>query len=155
MRLYRSIEEIAPLGDTHRAVAIGTFDGVHRGHQAIIGRAVAAAAEMEGVATVLTFEPHPNLVLTPESAPLILTPLELKLHLLQQQGVQEVIAVPFDEKFAGLTPEGFCRLLLSERLGARQVTVGENFRFGRGGAVPPKICSNSVRSLGSRSLRSG
>jgi riboflavin kinase/FMN adenylyltransferase len=148
MRLYRSIEDIAPLGERHRAVAIGTFDGVHLGHQAIIGRAVAAAAEMGGVATVLTFEPHPSLVLAPESAPLILTPLELKLHLLEQQGVQEVIAVPFDRAFSGLTPEGFCRLLLSERLGARQVTVGENFRFGRGGAGTPEDLLEFGRELG-------
>jgi len=148
MRLYRSIEEIAPLGDTHRAVAIGTFDGVHLGHQAIIGRAVAAAAEMGGVATVLTFEPHPSLVLAPESTPLILTPLEPKLHLLQALGVQEVIAVPFDRRFSQLTPEGFCRLLLSERLGARQVTVGENFRFGRGGAGAPENLLEFGKELG-------
>lgn len=148
MRLYRAIEDIAPLGDTPRAVAIGTFDGVHLGHQSIIGRAVTAAREMGGVATVLTFEPHPSLVLSPDSAPLILTPLELKLHLLEQQGVQEVIAVPFDRSFSTLSPEAFCRLLLSERLGARQVTVGENFRFGRGGAGAPQDLLAFGKELG-------
>lgn len=148
MRLYRAIEDIAPLGDTPRAVAIGTFDGVHLGHQSIIERAVTAAREMSGVATVLTFEPHPNLVLAPDSAPLIITPLELKVHLLEQQGVQEVIAVPFDRSFSALSPEAFCRLLLSERLGARQVTVGENFRFGRGGAGAPQDLLAFGKELG-------
>ena len=140
MRLYRSIEEIAPLGDTHRAVAIGTFDGVHLGHQAIIGRAVAAAAEMGGVATVLTFEPHPSLVLAPESAPLILTPLEPKLHLLQAQGVQEVIAVPFDRSFAAAHSRGFLQVVA---LGASGCSTGDG---GRELPLRPRRCGRPGRS---------
>lgn len=138
MRIYRSMDEIADLGGRPRAVAIGTFDGVHKGHQAIIGRAVAAGRDMEGVSAVLTFEPHPAVVLRPETSPLILTPLNLKLHLLEQAQVQEVMVIPFTREFAALSPEAFCRVVLSGRLGARQVMVGENFRFGRRGGGTPE-----------------
>ncbi|GAB4245582.1 MAG: bifunctional riboflavin kinase/FAD synthetase [Thermoleophilia bacterium] len=138
MRIYRSLAEIVDLRGRPRAVAIGTFDGVHRGHQSIIAKAVQAAREMGGVATVLTFEPHPAVVLRPETPPLLLTPLELKIRLLEQAAVDEVVAVPFDRDFAALSPAAFCRLLLSERLGARQVMVGQNFRFGHHGAGTPE-----------------
>ena len=137
MRVYRSLEEIAELPGRPRAVAVGTFDGVHRGHQRIISMAVSAARAMDGVATVVTFEPHPDSVLHPENAPVLLTPLELKVALLQELGVQEVVAVPFDREFAALAPEDFCRRLLSQRLGARQVMVGANFRFGHRAAGTP------------------
>jgi len=137
VRVYRSLEEIADLGSTPRAVAIGVFDGVHVGHQAIIGMAVEAAAAMGGVSTVVTFEPHPEAVLHKKHPPPTITPLELKIDLLERIGVQEVVAVPFDEEFASLGAEEFCRRLLSLRLGARQVLVGDNFRFGRGGAGTP------------------
>lgn len=137
MRLYRSIDEIADLGGRPRAVAIGTFDGVHRGHQEIIRQAVAAAAQMGGVATVLTFEPHPDTVLRPHEAPNLLTTLEQKVHILGQLGVGEVVAVPFTADFSRVSPEEFCSRLLSARLGARQVMVGDNFHFGfRGGGAP-------------------
>ncbi len=134
MRVYRSLEEVAllPRG-VPRAVAIGTFDGVHTGHQRIIGMAVDAARAMQGVPTVVTFEPHPGAILRPAERPAILTPLEVKVGLLERLGVEEVVAVPFTLEFAALEPGQFCRRLLSDRLGARQVSVGANFRFGRGG----------------------
>jgi riboflavin kinase / FMN adenylyltransferase len=137
VRVYRSLEDIAELPGRARAVAVGTFDGVHRGHQRIVGMAVSAAKSMQGVATVVTFEPHPDSVLRPESAPVLLTPLELKVALLEELGVNEVVAVPFDREFAALPPEDFCRRLLSQRLGARQVMVGANFRFGRRASGTP------------------
>ncbi|NLE73295.1 MAG: bifunctional riboflavin kinase/FAD synthetase [Actinobacteria bacterium] len=134
MRVYRSLEEVALLPqDVPRAVAIGTFDGVHVGHQRIIGMAVDMAHSMQGVPTVVTFEPHPGAVLRPNSKPTILTPLGVKVRLLERYGVEEVVAVPFTVEFATLEPAEFCLRLLSERLGARQVSVGANFRFGRGG----------------------
>lgn len=132
MRVYRSLDDIASLS-VPRAVAIGTFDGVHAGHQQIINLAVTAAHSMQGVATVVTFEPHPGAVLRPEDPPPILTPFENKVELMEELGVGEIAAIPFDLAFAQLPPHAFARRLLSERLGARQVSVGENFRFGRGG----------------------
>jgi len=135
VRVYRSLEDIAaPPGGASRAVAIGTFDGVHVGHQRIIAMAMHAAQSMQGVSTVVTFEPHPGAVLRPDNPPKILTPLEVKIELLESLGVDELVAVPFTREFAALSPAEFCRRLISQRLGARQVSVGANFHFGRGGA---------------------
>src|SRR5665811_281433 len=134
--VYRDIDEVADLGGRPRAVAIGTFDGLHRGHQEIVKRAVRAAAVMDGAATVLTFEPHPSSVLAPGSDPALLSTFEYKVDLLDRAGVDEVVALPFDMAFAALSPEQFCRRILSERLNARQVMVGENFRFGHQASGP-------------------
>lgn len=116
-----------------RSVAIGSFDGFHRGHQAIVRKAVEAARAVEGSAAVLTFEPHPSAVLDPGSHPALLSPFEYKVHLLEEAGVDELVALPFDAAFAALSPGEFCESVLSRRLNARQVMVGENFRFGSGG----------------------
>ncbi len=134
MRVYRSIEEVADQAEMPRSVAIGSFDGYHRGHQAIVDKAVRAARTMEGSAAVLTFEPHPSTVVNPGNHPTLLSPFELKVHLLEEAGVDELVALPFDAAFAALSPREFCESVLSERLNARQVMVGENFRFGAGGS---------------------
>ena len=103
-----------------RHVAIGTFDGVHRGHQAVI----------EGADTVLTFDPHPLEVLHPPAAPKLIMPFEVKRDFIDGLGVDEMVVIPFDEEFSKLTAEEFIEQVLIERLGAEQVSVGENFRFG-------------------------
>jgi riboflavin kinase/FMN adenylyltransferase len=127
--------EAAPEG---RVVAIGVFDGVHTGHQLTIARAVAAATQASARGTVVTFHPHPEAVLRPRSAPRVLTPLERKTELLGYLGILEVVVVAFDQDFARLTPAEFCSAVLSDRLGARLVYVGENFRFGRDGLGTPR-----------------
>ena len=137
MRIYRSLEEIAAVPDRARVIAIGTFDGVHLGHRRIIRMAVDAAAELEGIATVVTFDPHPRQVLRPGEAPRILTGLGRKARLLEEIGVHEMAVIPFDLRLAALSPAEFCKELLSEGLGSRQVMVGENFRFGKGGTGGP------------------
>lgn len=134
MRLYRSLEEIEPAERGPRAVAIGVFDGVHRGHQEIVGRAVALATAGGGISTVLTFDPHPDSVVRPGPRPPALVTLRQKLELLEAAGVDEVAVVPFDPAFAGLGPEEFCRDLVAGRFGAGWVAVGANFRFGAKGA---------------------
>jgi riboflavin kinase/FMN adenylyltransferase len=134
MRVYRHIDEVDDLRGRPRSVAIGTFDGFHRGHQEIVRKAVQAAAGMNGSAAVLTFDPHPSSVLAPGRDPALLSRFEYKVDLLEEAGVDEVVALPFDGSFASLSPEEFCTTILSERLNARQVMVGENFRFGKGGA---------------------
>lgn len=135
MRVYRSIAEAANHAGIARSVAIGSFDGFHRGHQAIVRQAVGAARAMGGSATVLTFEPHPSVVLAARGpAPALLSPFDLKVNLLEEAGVDELVALPFDAAFAALSPRRFCETVLSEKLNARQVMVGENFRFGSGGA---------------------
>ena len=103
-----------------RSVAIGTFDGVHVGHRNVI----------EGADTVLTFEPHPLEVIHPEAAPKLIMPFEMKRDVIDGLGVKELVVVPFDREFSKVTAEGFIEKVLLERIGAKQVSIGENFRFG-------------------------
>jgi riboflavin kinase/FMN adenylyltransferase len=107
-----------------RRVAVGEFDGVHLGHREVIA----------GNDTVLTFEPHPLAVVRPEAAPRLLTTLDAKAELIAGLGVQELVLIPFDERFAAQTPQEFIDHVLVERLQATHVSVGENFRFGHGAA---------------------
>jgi riboflavin kinase / FMN adenylyltransferase len=103
-----------------RNVAIGTFDGVHLGHRAVI----------EGMDTVLTFEPHPLEVLHPDKAPKLINSLEVKRDVLDGLGVEELVVIHFDEEFSHRSAEDFISYALVEKLGARRVAVGENFHFG-------------------------
>ena len=103
-----------------RHVAIGTFDGVHRGHQAVI----------DGADTVLTFDPHPLEVLHPAALPKLIMPFEVKRDVIDGLGVDELVVIPFDAEFAKRSAEEFVEGVLIARLGAERVSVGENFRFG-------------------------
>ena len=103
-----------------RQVAIGVFDGVHVGHRQVI----------EGADTVLTFEPHPLRVLHPDAAPKLIMPFEIKRDVIEGLGVEELIVIPFDDEFSAIAAEDFCSQILVQTLGARSVSVGENFRFG-------------------------
>jgi riboflavin kinase/FMN adenylyltransferase len=103
-----------------RRVAVGEFDGVHLGHREVIA----------GSDTVLTFDPHPLQVVRPEAAPKLLTSPELKAELIADLGVQELVVIRFDERFAYQTPQEFIDQVLVHRLQAERVSVGENFRFG-------------------------
>lgn len=103
-----------------RRVAIGTFDGVHRGHRAVIA----------GCDTVLTFEPHPQAVIAPGSEPKLLTPLGRKAELIEGLGVQELVVIAFDRCLAERSAELFIDEVIVGRLRATDVAVGENFRFG-------------------------
>jgi riboflavin kinase / FMN adenylyltransferase len=105
-----------------RRVAVGTFDGVHRGHREVIG----------GADTVLTFDPHPLSVIAPARAPKLLTTLERKAELVASLGVEELVVVPFDEDFALVSAGEFVDRVLVRTLRATHVSVGENFRFGHG-----------------------
>lgn len=112
-----------------RRVAIGSFDGVHVGHRAVIGDAD----------TVLTFEPHPLSVIHPEAAPKLIMPFPVKRDVIEGLGVDELVVIPFDHEFSTIPPEGFCDHILVERLGAEQVSVGENFRFGARAKGTPEM----------------
>lgn len=103
-----------------RNVAIGTFDGVHLGHQAVI----------KGADTVLTFDPHPLEVLHPAATPKLIMPFEVKRDVIAGLGVEELVVIPFDKEFAARSAEDFVEQVLEEKLDAKQVSVGENFRFG-------------------------
>jgi riboflavin kinase/FMN adenylyltransferase len=106
--------------ERQRDIAVGEFDGVHLGHREVI----------RGADTVLTFEPHPRTVVAPDSAPKLLTTLEIKADLIAGLGVQELVVIPFDGERMAQTAQEFIDHELVERLGARTVSVGENFRFG-------------------------
>src|SRR3954452_13865873 len=103
-----------------RRVAVGEFDGVHLGHRAVIGDAD----------TVLTFDPHPRAVVAPEAAPKLLTPLPVKADIVSGLGVRELVVIPFDGAFAAQSLQAFIDDVLVSTLGATEVRVGENFRFG-------------------------
>ena len=114
-----------------RQVAIGTFDGVHVGHRAVI----------DGSDTVLTFEPHPLQVIHPEAAPKLIMPFEIKRDVIEGLGVEELVVIPFDREFSTIPPEEFCSRILVETLGAERVSVGENFRFGARAKGDPRMLS--------------
>jgi riboflavin kinase / FMN adenylyltransferase len=113
-------------------VTIGNFDGVHRGHLALIERATAEAARRGARAIAVTFDPHPATLLRPEAVPAALQTLEERTAMLQEHGCDEVVVVPFDRGLAEQEPDEFVDRLLVDRLAAELVIVGENFRFGHG-----------------------
>jgi riboflavin kinase / FMN adenylyltransferase len=128
--VYRSLEET-----THDfgpcAITIGNFDGVHLGHRQIL-RQVAAMAREEGwKSAVLTFDPHPAKLVAPANAPRLLTTLEERARIILEQGIDEILILPFDETIAALGPEDFVREILVDKLHARAVLVGANFHFGK------------------------
>ena len=112
------------------SVAIGNFDGMHRGHLALLDRARARAAEIGGESAVLTFEPHPAVVLAPHLAPRLITTLERKLELMAAAGIDACVVEPFDRDLAGIPPDKFARVVLAEAIGARRAVVGFDFTFG-------------------------
>ncbi len=103
-----------------RHVAIGTFDGVHIGHRAVI----------DDADTVLTFDPHPLEILHPPAAPKLIMPFKVKRDVIDGLGVDELVVIPFDKAFSTIPAPGFIEQVLLEKLGAERVSVGENFRFG-------------------------
>ena len=119
-------------------VTIGAYDGVHRGHRALLARVRTMADELGAAAAVVTFDRHPATVVRPESAPKLLTDLPQKLELLSASGLDYAYVVHFDEAQAHETPEDFVRRLLVDCLAARAVVVGHDFHFGhqRRGNVP-------------------
>ncbi|MGB3098413.1 MAG: riboflavin biosynthesis protein RibF [Solirubrobacterales bacterium] len=115
-----------------RRIAIGTFDGVHVGHRAVIGDAE----------TVLTFEPHPLQVIHPEAAPKLIMPFGVKRDVIEGLGVEEIVVIPFDREFASIDPVDFCERILVGTLGAAHVSVGENFRFGARAKGTPELLAS-------------
>jgi riboflavin kinase/FMN adenylyltransferase len=112
------------------ALTIGNFDGVHRGHRALIDRVTAKAAELDLTSCVLTFEPHPREFFAPGSAPARLSRLRDKLELLAAAGVQRVHVARFNARFAALSAQRFIDEVLVRGLGIRWLLVGRDFRFG-------------------------
>jgi riboflavin kinase/FMN adenylyltransferase len=133
------LPEIGPRDDGHRrSVAVGTFDGVHLGHRAVI----------EGSDSVLTFDPHPVSVVAPKHNPKLLTTLEVKAELIAQLGVQELIVIPFDANFAARSADDFIENVLVGALEAERVAIGENFRFGHRAQGDVELLTRLGRTFG-------
>jgi riboflavin kinase/FMN adenylyltransferase len=132
--------KITRLGDVEersdgRSVAVGTFDGVHLGHREVIA----------GSNSVLTFDPHPVSVVAPQHTPKLLTPLSRKAELIASLGVEELIVIPFDADFAMRSADEFVDEVLVGALGATQVAIGENFRFGHKAQGDPRLLAADGR----------
>ncbi|MEI7968566.1 MAG: bifunctional riboflavin kinase/FAD synthetase [Betaproteobacteria bacterium] len=127
MRVFRGVPGQA---DTPIALTIGNFDGVHRGHQAMVARLVAAARGRGLPAAVMTFEPHPREFFAPREAPARLSPLREKIEQLSALGVERLYVCRFDCRFASQPPADFVGRLLGSGLGVRWLLVGDDFRFG-------------------------
>jgi len=112
------------------AVTIGNFDGIHLAHQALLGCVARSAEELGGTSVVITFDPHPAQFLSPVRAPKILTPLDMKARLIEQEGIDLLAILRFNSALAVLSPAEFARNILVEKLRAAVVHVGSNFRFG-------------------------
>ncbi len=115
-------------------LTIGNYDGIHIGHQKIIERVVRKAREISGTAMLMTFNPHPLSVLKPDTYTRLITPLHLKKKLIEASGIEVMLLVPFDAQFQRLTPEIFIKDILADRLAVKEIIVGYDFKFGKGGA---------------------
>lgn len=129
MQCWRDLAAV-PEGWGPSVVAIGVFDGVHVGHRSIVTRAVAAARVLRAASVVVTFDPHPAAVVRPDAVPLLLGDVEQRLDRLASLDVDAVLVLPFDREMASWSAEEFVQRLLVDRLHARRVVVGTNFRFG-------------------------
>ena len=129
MQVFRSLEEI-PAGFGPTVVAIGNFDGVHRGHCAIVASVRERARELGAKSVALTFDPHPVRLLRLAQAPKLITPLEVRLGLLAATGLDATVVIPFTPEFSQLSAEDFAAGVLRRRLRAVEVHEGDSFRFG-------------------------
>jgi riboflavin kinase/FMN adenylyltransferase len=118
----------APL--TNPVLTIGNFDGVHRGHLALFEKVKARAAAIGGQSAVMTFDPHPLMVMKPGNGPPLITPTEPKLKLVEQAGIEVILCIPFNKTFAAISAEAFVKDILVGRVGIREIVVGYDYTFG-------------------------
>jgi riboflavin kinase/FMN adenylyltransferase len=147
---YHSLEEWfeSPYAGTRTVLAIGNFDGVHLGHRKILSRVVQRARELHHTSAVVTFSPHPLVVLRPGAAPQLLETLDQRLRHFESLGLDAALVLHFDAALASLSPEDFVRRILCDSLHAAAVLVGENFHFGRGQSGNAATLSQLGRALG-------
>jgi riboflavin kinase/FMN adenylyltransferase len=130
MEILRSIAELESLRGP-LFLAIGVFDGVHLGHQAVISAATSHAHAAEGTPVVMTFDPHPLKVLRPQHAPHLLTATQHKIALIRDLGVEHLLVINFDKKFAATSPEEFVEELVMHSRPLREICVGHEWSFGK------------------------
>lgn len=129
MLIARSFKDL-PFSPRRTVIAIGNFDGVHRGHQAVLRQVRERAEALDATSVAITFDPHPVRVLRPDQAPKLITPLPQKLDLLAATGIDATVVIPFTREFSHLSAVEFARDVLLHSLKASEVHEGDNFRFG-------------------------
>jgi riboflavin kinase/FMN adenylyltransferase len=149
MRIVRGLESYRPERPAS-AVALGAFDGIHLGHRAILGTAVAQARHGKLEAVVCTFDRHPMEVLQPERAPLPITTLDERLELIAETGIDTAVVVPFTREVAAVEAKAFVQDVLVATLKARDIVVGFNHRFGRGARGDAELLESLAGPLGFR-----
>ncbi|WP_055590244.1 bifunctional riboflavin kinase/FAD synthetase [Streptacidiphilus griseoplanus] len=147
MQRWRGLEEV-PDGWGRSVVTIGSFDGVHRGHQLIIGRAVQRARELGAASVVVFFDPHPSEVVRPGSHPPLLAAPHRRAELMGELGVDAVLILPFTQEFSQQAPADFVRQVLVDGLHAQLVVEGPNFRFGHRAAGDVALLAELGREHG-------
>lgn len=133
-----------PIGAAGSAITVGTFDGVHKGHLAVIAELRRTAEALGAKSVLVSFEPHPLTVVRPEAAPLLLTPHEEKRELLARCGLDYVVFLPFTRELADYPPRRFVEEILIDRLGLRHLVIGYDHGFGKGRSGDV----DSLRSIG-------
>ena len=131
---------------TNSVITLGNFDGLHLGHQELVRMVIDRARQIGAVSVVVTFRPHPLKILAPERCPPLISIYEEKIRLLEGLGIDVLVKIPFTVSFSSLTPEEFVRDILCGLLGAKEIFVGYNYRFGKGRAGTTDI----LRELGKR-----
>ena len=145
--MFRKLEDVpADFGPTY--VSVGNFDGVHRAHARVLGEIVARARANGGKAVAVTFDPHPARILKPEAGLKLLTPTPEKLRWLASTGVDAVLILPFGRDLSLMTPREFAERILRDKLHAREVHEGFNFRFGHKAAGDMKVLAELGREMG-------
>lgn len=129
MRIYYSLDDFAPVKNA--VVTSGTFDGVHLGHQKILNRLKEIAGKHAGETVVITFWPHPRLILKPEEDSLrLLNTFEEKADLLKHQGIQHLLRIPFTKEFSQISSQAFIKNILVDTIGTKKLVIGYDHRFG-------------------------
>ena len=154
MQVLHGTDEV-PASARGAALAIGNFDGVHRGHQALLKVAHDEAAKLRRPAGAILFEPHPREFFQPERPHFRLTPLPLKLELLERFGLDLAVVLRFDAALAALSADGFIDRVLVEKLAAAHVVIGYDFRFGKGRGGDPRDARAGGRRARLRRQRRG
>lgn len=147
MKTYYGIDTLEPPSNG-AVVTIGTFDGVHLGHQALIARAVSEAADRGAASAILTWDRHPAATLRPDKMPPLLCSPERKIELLSERGTDVLAVVPFDDELSQWPAERFVEDVLVRGLAVRGVVVGEDWRFGKGRTGNVELLTELGRSLG-------
>ena len=129
MKIIRAIHPLPP--DTKTIIAIGNFDGIHLGHQAIFKEMEKEKNSINGQTAVLTFEPHPLKFLAPEKDILLLTPFHEKIELIEKSGIDTAICIPFNKEFSSIPAEEFIENILHDNLKISSIFAGEDFKFGK------------------------